>query len=120
MAQADCVTTAIRALLTGASAKSSTNPVQAAYAEFVAALAGHPPRPIPVDADAVDLEERADHLKRVLNALSAHLTAILNDTAHNVPGGLDLRQVDAFLSDFASNMTGTLQHAVERMPWRVA
>ena len=118
MAQADCVTTAIRALLTGASAKSSTNPVQAAYAEFVAALAGHAPRPIPVDA--VDLEERADHLKQVLNALSVHVTAIVNDTAHNVPGGLDLRQVDAFLSDFAPDKTGTLQHAVERMAWRVA
>ncbi len=118
MAQADCVTTAIRALLTGASAKSSTNPVQAAHAEFAAALAGHPPRAIPVDA--VDLEERADHLKQVLNALSAHVTAVLDDTAHNVPGGLDLGQVDAFLSDFASDMTGTLQHPVERMAWRVA
>jgi len=120
MAQADCVTTAIRALLTGASAKSSTNPVQAAYVESVAAMAGYPLCPIPVDADAIDLEERANHLKQVLNALSAHVTAIVNDTAHNVPGGLDLRQVDAFLSDFASNMTGTLQHAVERMAWRVA
>ncbi len=75
-------------------------------------MAGPPPRPIPVFADAVDLEERANHLKQVLNALSAHVTAIVNDTAHNVLGGLDLRQVDAFLSDFASDMTGTLQHAV--------
>ena len=42
MAQADYVTNAIRALITGASAKPSTNPVRAAYADFIAALAGIP------------------------------------------------------------------------------
>ena len=120
MAQADYVTNAIRAPITDASAKPSANPVQAAYAEFVAALAGHPPRPIPVYADAIDLEDRADHLSKVLDALSAYLTAILDDTAQNVPGGLDLRQVDALLSDLASDMSGTLQHAVEGTAWRVA
>ena len=56
----------------------------------------------------------------MLNALSAYLTAILDDTSQNVPGGLDLRQVDALLSDLASDVSGTLQHAVERMAWRVA
>jgi hypothetical protein len=120
MAQAEYVNNAIRALITGASAKPSTNPIQAAYAEFVAALAGHPQRPIPVYADAVDLEDRADHLNKVLTALSVYLTAILEDTAQNVPGGLDLRPVDAFLSDLASDMTGTVQQAAERMASRVA
>ena len=47
MAQAEYVTNAIRALITGASAKPSTSPVRAAHAEFVAALAGHPPRTDP-------------------------------------------------------------------------
>ena len=37
MAQADYVTNAIRALITGPNAKPSTNPVQAAYADFIAA-----------------------------------------------------------------------------------
>ena len=119
MAQADYMTNAIRALITGAGAKPSTNPVRAAHAEFVAALAGHPPRPIPVDADAIDLEDRADHLNKVLNALSAYLTAILDDTAQNVPGGLDLRQVDAVLSDLTSDMAGSIHHAAESMARRV-
>jgi len=120
MAQADYMTNAIRALITGATAKPSTNPVQAAYTDFVAALAGHPPRPIPVYADAVDLEDRADNLQKVITALSVYLTVILDDTAQNVPDGLDLGQVDALLSDLASDVTGTLQHAAERMAWRVA
>jgi hypothetical protein len=55
MAQADYVPNAIRALITGASAKLSTNPVRASHFEFVAALAGYPPWPIPIDADATDL-----------------------------------------------------------------
>ena len=49
MAQADYVSNAIRALITGAGAKPSTNPVRAAHAEFVATLAGHPPWPIPLE-----------------------------------------------------------------------
>ena len=86
MAQAEYVINAIRALITGASAKPSTSPVRAAHAEFVAALAGHPPRPIPLDADAIDLEDRADHLGKVFSALSAYVAVILDDTAQNVPG----------------------------------
>jgi len=120
MAQAGYVSNAIRALITGAGAKPSTNPVRAAHAEFVAAVAEHPPWPIPLYADATDLEDRADHLNRVLNALSVYVTAILDDTAQNVPGGLDLRQIDALLSDLVSEVTGILQHAAEGMAGRVA
>ncbi len=110
MAQADFVNSAFRALITGATAKPSTNPVRAARAEFVATLAGNPPRPIPVDTDAVDLEERADHLKQLLNALSAYLTAILDDTAQNVLGRLDRCQVDALVY-FTSYVAGSAPYA---------
>ena len=92
MAQADYVTSAIHVPITGAGAKPTANPLQAPYAEFLAALAGHPPHPIPVYADATDLEGRADHLSEVLNALSAYLTAI----------------------------SGALQHAIEGTAWRAA
>jgi hypothetical protein len=119
MAKADFVNSAFRALITGATAKPSTNPVRAARAEFVATLAGNPPRPIPVDTDAVDLEERVDHLKQLLNALSAYLTAILDDTAQNVLGRLDRRQVDALL-DFTSYVAGSAPHATVSRERRVA
>jgi hypothetical protein len=49
----------------------------------------------------------------VLNALPAYLTAVL-DTAQNVPGGLDLSQVDALLSDLASDVSGTLHHPISK------
>ena len=123
MAQTVHVTSAIGALTIGASTKPSTSPVRAAHAELVPALAGHSRRAIPVDADTTDLEDRADHLKKVLNALWAYLSAILKDTAQNVPGGLDLRQVVAVLSDLTSDLTsdvaGSLQHAADSMARRV-
>jgi hypothetical protein len=95
------------------------SPVCAAHAEFLLAL-GHPPRPIPVDADAIDLEGRADHLSGVFSALSAYLAVILDDTAQNVPGGLDLRDVEGLLADLASDLSGTIQHAADDMAGRPA
>ena len=62
---------AIRELIPGAGAKPSTKPIKAAHTEFVAALAGHLPRLIPVVTDAFDLEDRADHLNKVRNKSSA-------------------------------------------------
>jgi hypothetical protein len=97
--------------------KQSTSLAPVAHAEFVAALAGHPPRSIPVDTDAIDLEDRADHLGKLFRALSVYLTLILDDTAQNVPGRLDLPNVEGILSDLAADLTGALQHAAEDMAW---
>jgi hypothetical protein len=66
----------------------------------------HAPWPIPVAVAAADLEDRADHLNKVL-------------TGQNVPGGLDLRHIDALLSDLASDVTGTIQGAADAMAGRV-
>jgi hypothetical protein len=99
---------------------SSAKPVGAAHFEFVTALTGHPPRPIPLDADAVDLEDRADHLDKVFGAFSVYVAIILDDTAQNVPGGLDLPDVEAALADLASDVTGTIQRAADDMAGRVS
>jgi hypothetical protein len=120
MAQAEHVINAIPRLITGASEYLSTNnPVCVAHAEFVAALMGHPPRPIPIDADTLDLEERANHLDQVLGALSSYVTLILDDAAQNVPGGLDLPHIEAVLTDLASDVAGAIQLAAEGLEGRV-
>jgi hypothetical protein len=98
-----------------ARAKLSTGPVRAAHAEFVAAMAGHPPRPIPLEADALDLEDRADHLNTVLSALSVYVAVV-----QNVPGRLDLRDAEGVLADLASDLTGAIQQAADDMAGRVA
>jgi hypothetical protein len=119
MAEADYVTTAIRALITGAGAKPSTNPVRVAHVELVAALTGRPTRRSPFTPDGFDLRDRVDHSKKVLTAWSAYLIAIL-DITQNVPGRLDLRQVDAVLSGLTSDVAGTIQYAAESMAGRAA
>ena len=106
--------------LDGASAKPSASSVRAAHAEFVAALAGRPPRTIPLDADAIDLEDRADHLNKVFGALSVYVAVILDDAAQNVPGSLDLRDAEGLLADLASDLTGAIQHAADDMAGRPA
>jgi hypothetical protein len=121
MAQAEHVINAIRGLITGASeGLSTTTPVCIAHAEFVAAVVEHPPRPIPLDADAIDLEDRADHLDKVFGALLTYVTAILDDTAQNVPGRIDFRDAEGILTDLASDLTGTIQLAADDMAGRVA
>jgi hypothetical protein len=120
MAQAEYLNSAISALVPGASTRPSSTPVRTAYAEFITDLAANPPWPIPICSDATHLQDRATHADRVLAALSAYLTALLEDAAENIPGGLDLRQIDAFLFDLASEVRGTFQDAIDRTAWRMA
>jgi hypothetical protein len=89
-----------------------------AHAQFVASLAGHPPRPIPIYADAIDLEDRSDHLSRVLSAVSVYVTAIVDDTAQNAPSNIELCDVEAILADLASDLTGAIRRAADDMAGR--
>ncbi len=120
MAQADYVSTAVRALITGAETKPSSSAIRVAHADFIAALAGQSPWPIPIHPDVTDLEDRAAHLKKVVEAVSVYLTALLDDTAQNIPGGLDRRQIDALLSDLASEIAGAVQGAADNAAGWVA
>ena len=119
MAQAELVSIPGRARITGAQARSSTapvgSPVGTAYVEFLAALREHPPRPIPIVADSIDLQDRADHLNKVLGGLATYLSVILDDTAQNTPGRLDLCDAEAILADLVSDLSGAIQHAAEDM-----
>src|SRR5262245_58677840 len=87
MALADCITTAIRQLMSRGRPPKSTSPVRLAHTELVAALAGNVPHPIYAEADSDDLSGRADHLKKVFEALHVYLTVVISDTAQKIPGG---------------------------------
>ena len=116
MAQAECITTAIRELMSRGRPAKSTSPVRLAHIEFVAALAGNIPHPIYADVDSEDLDGRADHLEKVFAALHVYLTAIIADTAHNVPAGaLDRRYFDNLLRDLSANALGVIRNAAEEM-----
>ena len=116
MAQAERITTAIRELMSRGQPPKSTNPVRAAHTEFVAVLAGNVPHPIHSDGDSEDLEGRADHLEKVFAALHVYLTAIIADTAHNIPGGsLDRCYLDNVFQDLSADALGIIRNAAEEM-----
>jgi hypothetical protein len=115
MAQAKRITTAIRELMSRGRPPKSTNPVRAAH-KFVAVLAGNVPHPIHSDGHSEDLEGRADHLERVFAALHVYLTAIIADTAHNIPGGsVDRRYLDYLFQDLSADAVGVIRNAAEEM-----
>jgi hypothetical protein len=117
MAQAKYVNNAIRARLTAA-AKPSTDPVGAADSDLVITRrAGHTRRQVQLNPHFVDIEKRAD----ALSALWAFLTAILDNSARNIPGRISLPQIHTLISGLESYVTSTLQPAAERMAgWRIA
>jgi len=116
MAQADCIITAIRELMSRGRPPKSTTPVWLAHTEFAAALAGNAPDPIYADVDSEDLDGRADHLEKVFAALHVYLAAIIADTAHNVPGGtLDRRYLDNLFRDLSADALAVIRNAAEEM-----
>jgi hypothetical protein len=116
MAQAECITTAIRELMSRGRPPKSTSPVRAAHTELVSALAGNPPHPIRLEVDSIDLDDRAEHVEKVLAALHIYLTAILADTAENIPGGdLDRKYLDGLYTDFTGDAVGGIRQAAAEM-----
>src|SRR5260370_39480340 len=116
MAQAECITIAIRAVMAGGRPPKSTSPVRLAHIEFVAALAGNVPHPIYADVDSEDLDGRAEHLEKVFAALHVYLTAIIADTADNIPTGtLDRRYLDNLFQDLSADALCVIRNAAEEM-----
>jgi hypothetical protein len=116
MAQAECITTAIRELMSRGQPPKSTSPVRLAHTEFVAALAGNLPQPIYADVNSEDLDGRADHLEKVFAALLLYLTAIIADTAQNIPSGtLDRRYLDNLFRDLSADALCVIRNAAEEM-----
>ena len=115
MAQAERISTAIRELMSRGEPPKSTSP-QAAHTEFVAVLAGNGPPPIHSKANPDDLERRADHLEKVFATLHVYFTAIIADTAQNIPGGtLDRRYLDNLFRDLSADALCAICNAAEEM-----
>jgi hypothetical protein len=116
MAQAECITTAIRQLLSRGRPSKSTSLVRLAYTELIAALAGNVPHPIYAEANSDDLDGRAEHLEKVFEALHAYLTIVVSDTAQNIPGGtLDRSCLDHVFRDLSADALCVIRHAADEM-----
>ena len=116
MAQADSITTAIREPMSRGQPPKSTNPVRAAHAEFVATLAGNAPQPIRSVFDPADLDDRADHLQKVLAALHVYVAAITAELAQNIPAAsVDRLYLDQLFEQFSSDALRVIRNGAAEM-----
>ena len=116
MAQAECITTAIRELMSRGRPPKSTSPVRLAHTEFVAALAGNVPQAIYADVDSEDLDGRTNHLEEVFASLHLYVTSIIADTTRHIPGGtLDRRYLDNLFEDLSADALGVIRNVAEEM-----
>src|SRR5438094_49110 len=84
-----------------------------AHAEFVAALASRPPRPIARDPDPQDFTDRAICCEALLERVKLHLSELIEDAAENDPGRFIAdaelpATIDAHLADLRSDIAGAL------------
>lgn len=86
----------------------------AAHYKLVAAVVEEGPADLIIGvADGIDLQYRADHLKTILEAVVAYAKAIVADTVHN--GVVLIHDETNLLCDAASDVTGALRNAADRM-----
>src|SRR5262249_37910208 len=87
----------------------STNPVQVAPSGLIAAFAANVPHLIHSNSDCEALEDRADG---VFAALHVYVTAIIAETAQNIPGStLERRYPDHLFQQF--DALGVIRTAAE-------
>lgn len=96
--------------------------VQAAHATLVARLLLA--RPFRIDvfvSDRSDIQNRAEHLRDVLDAVVDYVKVIVEDTAENAPGGsVDAKYIVGCVTDLAAESAGALAFvADDDSHWRV-
>jgi hypothetical protein len=83
---------------------------------LIAAPAGSPPSPIYRDVNSDDLDARADHLEQMFAAIHVYLTAVIADTAQNIPdAALDRRYLDNLFQDLSADAVNLVRNAAEEI-----
>jgi hypothetical protein len=70
------------------------------------------PHLIGLRASGADIEERAEHLRKVLEAVTSYVKAVVGDTRYHA--ACTIEDETGFLADAASNIVGALRNAGER------
>jgi hypothetical protein len=71
-------------------------------------------------ADALDFERRAEHLRRLLTAVSLYVDTAPEDIARSSNIEIDCKYLIGYLEDFTADVCGTLKNAAERIQSVVA
>jgi hypothetical protein len=94
--------------------------IRKAHADFVAALASRPPRPIAREPDPRDFTDRALCCEALIERVKLHLTELIDEAAGNDPGRFITdaelpAAIDAHLADLQSDIAGALEQIAERL-----
>jgi hypothetical protein len=96
----------------GARRTPTFSTVEEAHAGLIERLAVLKPSRILYIAEAQDLEERAEHLQKVLGAVLGYVGAIVADTSHVAAGGsIDRKYLLGLISDLAGDVAGSIANA---------
>jgi hypothetical protein len=66
-------------------------------------------------ADALDFEDRAEHLRRLWIAVEDYTRAVLVDTAASSNVGLDIKNLTGIISDTQGDVVGCLLNAADEV-----
>ena len=87
--------------------------IQLNYANLLDNLAGvGAPHLIVLRASGADIEERAEHLRKVLDAVTSYVKAVVGDTRYCAACAIE--DETGFLVNAASDVVGALRNAGER------
>jgi hypothetical protein len=87
--------------------------IQLNYASLLDNLAGvGAPHLIGLRASGADIEERAEHLRKVLDAVTSYVKAVVGDTRYHAARTIE--DETGFLANAASDIVGALRNAGER------
>lgn len=85
------------------------------YANFVAAITATVPNPIGCCAEALDVEERAQHIEAVMTAAMKYVAAITRDTASVATAPIDWKYVEGCMDDYRGEAVGEILAAANQM-----
>lgn len=94
---------------------TAPSPLKLAHATLLVTLMREQAAPIiGTYADPIDVTDRAEHLEKVLAAVSDYINVIVADTADYVPaGGIERKYLAGLLSDTASDLVGSVRASAE-------
>jgi hypothetical protein len=95
--------------------RTQASTIRIAFQDLLTRLADNHPVNIVGEADAADMEERAEHVQGLLTAVETYLTAVLADAKHNTSGLQFDVNVLGILSDTRGDIVDTFNIAAEQM-----
>ncbi len=93
----------------------STRPgILGAHAHLIERLIKDKPFPIRLVADEHDLEDRKDHVERLLKAVEDYLGALIADTNMvSRSGQIERDMIEGYFSDLTGDLCGAFQNAAD-------